>query len=83
MSQTQADMGEPGHSAATDKQSSQNTEPPQTTQHGRDHVPQASNEADPSSSDKAAFDSDADDLHSHKLGVAVADPAQDDSIGAE
>lgn len=71
-------MGEPGHSAATEEQTPQNTEPAPPTQHETDHVPQASDEAH-----EAAFDSNADDLYRHKLGVAVADPAQDDNIGAE
>lgn len=81
MSETQADVQEPGHSTATEKQIPQNTEPAPPIQHERDHVPQASDKADPSlTSDK---DADADDLYSHKLGIAVADPAQDENIGAE
>lgn len=72
------------HSAVTETQSPRNTGPAQMEPYEGDHVPQTPDEAAPSlASDTAAVDSEIEDLNSHKIGIAVACPTQDDNIGAE
>lgn len=72
------------HSAVTETQIPQNTEPARMEPCEGDHVPQTPDEAVPSlASDTAAVDSEIEDLNRHKIGIAVACPTQDDNIGAE
>lgn len=74
---------EPDHSPAIGKQTSQDIEQALSTQHEH-HVPQTQDVAAPSLvSDAVAVDADNEDFDGHKIGIAVACPAQNDNIGAE
>lgn len=75
---------EPDHSGVTETQIPRNTEPAQTAQDEEHHVPQALDDSAPSLvSDTTAVNADTEDLDSHKEGIAVACPTDDDNIGAE